>query len=423
MLTLKFKKSAVLFVAGLGLHGVVGHGFAQTAEPNTAEQLSSIEQSLQSSSQKQAAISAAIEASVKSQNEISAKLVALAKTLNSQQQAVAAADARVKELESQAIVIRSDLAEKQDVLSDLLAGLQRLEQNPPPALVVDTQDVLQALRGAMMFGAVVPEMRNQALELQGKLEHLQAIRVTTQIEKKNQADAVAALQSSQIELKALQIEKKQFALAAAQDLAAEKLRALNLASQAKDLQQLLAKLEAAKIADEQQKSAAAQAREAAELTKQAALAKPAMIFSMSKGKLDYPAQGDILKQYGDDNGLGSPLDGLAVATVSGLSVVSPVDGKVEFAGGFRSYGQLLILNAGEGYLVLLAGMNQISAEIGQSVKAGEPVGVMGAGPSSVALIGGEGQNMRPVLYVEFRKNGEPVDPSPWWIGGRKEAMK
>jgi murein hydrolase activator len=423
MLTLKIHKTLAVLGAVLGLFGSTGLGYAQTVTPNTAEQLSSIEQSLQSSTQKQAAILAEIEAAVNSQSEISAKLVLLAKTLNNQQQTVATADARVKELESQAIIIRSDLAEKQDVLSDLLAGLQRLEQNPPPALVVDTRDVLQALRGAMMFGAVVPEMRNQALELQGKLEKLQAIRNATQIEKKNQADAMLALQTSQVELKALQIVKKQFALTAAQDLAAEKLRAVELASQAKNLQQLLAKLEAAKIADEKQKSAAAKAREVAELAKQAALAKPPMIFSLSKGKLDYPAQGDILKQYGDDNGLGSPLDGMAVATVSGLSVVSPVDGKVEFAGGFRSYGQLLILNAGEGYLVLLAGMNQISAEIGQSVKAGEPVGVMGEGPSSVALIGGEGQNMRPVLYVEFRKNGEPVDPSPWWIGGRKEAMK
>jgi septal ring factor EnvC (AmiA/AmiB activator) len=99
-----------------------------------------------------------------------------------------------------------------------------------------------------------------------------------------------------------------------------------------------------------------------------------------------------------------------------------VDGRVEFAGPFRSYGELLILNAGEGYLVLLAGMTQISAEIGQSIRAGEPVGTMGDGPSSVALIG-DIELTRPVLYIEFRLNNEPVDPSPWWVGGRKEALK
>ena len=104
-------------------------------------------------------------------------------------------------------------------------------------------------------------------------------------------------------------------------------------------------------------------------------------------------------------------------------VTAPVDGKVEFAGPFRSYGQLLILNPGEGYLVLLAGMSQISAEIGQTVRAGEPLGTMGDGPSSVTLLGDQVQEARPVLYIEFRNNGEAVDSAPWWIGGMKEARK
>jgi murein hydrolase activator len=224
-------------------------------------------------------------------------------------------------------------------------------------------------------------------------------------------------------LKTLQVQKKAFALTATRDLEAEKLRAIALAKQAKNLKQLLANLEAAKLEDEKQKSAEVKAREEALLLKQAAISRPPMIFSQARGKLDYPVQGTILKQFGDDNGLGSLLDGTAIATSANLNVTSPIDGKVEFAGPFRSYGQLLILNAGEGYLVLLAGMKQISAEIGQSIKAGEPVGMMGEGPSSVALIGGETENTRPVLYIEFRKNSEPVDPSPWWVGGRKEAMQ
>jgi septal ring factor EnvC (AmiA/AmiB activator) len=112
-----------------------------------------------------------------------------------------------------------------------------------------------------------------------------------------------------------------------------------------------------------------------------------------------------------------------VATRAQAQIIAPADGKVEFAGPFRSYGQLLILNAGEGYLVLMAGMKEISAEIGQSVRAGEPVGIMGKGPSSVTLLGDQVQEARPVLYVEFRKNGEAVDSAPWWIGGTKEAFK
>jgi murein hydrolase activator len=394
---------------------------AQTADP--AADLSQVEQSIKDSSDKQNALATNIETATKAQAEISDKLIVLAKTLESQQSAVQTADTKLKKLGAESIVIRSTLAEKQDQLSELLAGLQRLEQNPPPALVVEPQNILQALRGAMMFGAVVPEMRDQALELQNNLRRLDAIKTETEDAKKTQEQALSALAASQSELIKLQAEKKALAINSAKDLEAEKLRAADLANQAKNLKQLLTALEEEKKKAEAIKTAEAKALEETERKKREALMRPMMVFTQAHGKLDYPVQGDKLKQFGDDNGLGGTLDGLAIATSANSNVISPVDGRVEFAGPFRSYGQLLILNVGEGYLVLLAGMNQISAEIGQSIRAGEPLGQMGKGPSSVALIGSETNNAQPVLYIEFRKNNDPVDPSPWWIGGRKEAMK
>ena len=394
---------------------------AQTADP--AAELGQVEQSIKDSSDKQSALATDIETATKSQAEISDKLIVLAKTLQSQQAAVQTADDKLKKLGAESIVIRSTLAEKQDQLSELLAGLQRLEQNPPPALVVEPQNILQALRGAMMFGAVVPEMRNQALDLQNNLHRLEAIKTETEDAKKAQEQALTALATSQSELIQLQSDKKALAINSAKDLESEKLRAADLAKQAKNLKQLLAGLEEEKKKAEAIKTAEAKALEAEERKKREALLRPMMIFTQNKGKIEYPVQGEKLKQFGDDNGLGGTLDGLAIAAAADARVISPVDGRVEFAGPFRSYGQLLILNVGEGYLVLLAGMNQISAEIGQSIRAGEPLGQMGKGPSSVALIGSETNNAQPVLYIEFRKNNDPVDPSPWWVGGRKEAMK
>ena len=397
----------------------IAHG--QTVDPTA--QLGQVEQSLKDSSDKQAALANDIETAIKAQAEISDKLIVLAKTLESQQSAVQTADQKLKKLGAESIIIRSTLAEKQDQLSELLAGLQRLEQNPPPALVVEPQNILQALRGAMMFGAVVPEMRDQAQNLQNDLHRLEVIKTETEDTKKSQEAALQALAVSQIELIKLQTEKKAFAASSAKSLTDEKLRSAELAKQAKNLKQLLAALEEEKKKAEALKTAEAKALEETERKKREALMRPMMVFTEAHGKLDYPVQGDKLKQFGEDNGLGGTSDGLAIAASADSTVISPVDGRVEFAGPFRSYGQLLILNVGEGYLVLLAGMNQISAEIGQSIRAGEPLGQMGKGPSSVALIGSETNNAQPVLYIEFRKNNDPVDPSPWWIGGRKEAMK
>ena len=100
-------------------------------------------------------------------------------------------------------------------------------------------------------------------------------------------------------------------------------------------------------------------------------------------------------------------------------MTAPCDGWVVYAGPFRSYGQLLILNAGGGYHVLLAGMERISVDLGQFVLTGEPVAVMGGGPQSAAAVAtGSSQ---PVLYIEFRKDGSPVDPSPWWASDSEKV--
>jgi septal ring factor EnvC (AmiA/AmiB activator) len=94
---------------------------------------------------------------------------------------------------------------------------------------------------------------------------------------------------------------------------------------------------------------------------------------------------------------------------------------VVYAGPFRSYGQLLILNAGGGYHVLLAGMERISVDLGQFVLTGEPVAIMGGGSQvSAAVATGTKQ---PVLYVEFRKDGTPIDPSPWWATNEGEKVR
>ncbi len=395
---------------------------AQTPLPQS-EELSSVEQDLTLSTAAQEKIKTEVADALQAQEEISVKLIDLARQIQSQETAIATTEARILQLRKEAITIRADLAEKQDVLSELLAGLQRLEQNPPPALVVEPRDVLSALRGAMMFGSIVPELRGQAEALAAKLTRLDKIKGDVETEKLALDEAMTGFRTSQIELAELVQQKKQLVFDSARKLESEKARAAELAGKAKSLRQLVADLAAARLKEEAEKSRQAVALDAERKRQEESQAKPRMVFSQSQGRLEYPVQGQILKRYGDDDGLGSSLRGFAVATRKTAQITAPVDGRVEFAGPFRSYGQLLILNPGEGYLVLLAGMNQISVEIGQTVRAGEPLGIMGDGPSSVTLLGDEVEEQRPVLYVEFRKDGEAVDSAPWWIGGMKEARK
>ncbi len=124
-----------------------------------------------------------------------------------------------------------------------------------------------------------------------------------------------------------------------------------------------------------------------------------------------PVAGKRSKRFGEKDGLGGRWFGDTLATQSGSIVTTPVDAKVLYAGPFRSYRQLLILDAGDGYLVVLAGMDRITVAQGQSILAGEPIGAMGE--ARVASAAGM-EVSTPELYVEFRKNGKSVDPDPWW---------
>ena len=393
----------------------------------TQSELSTVQENLQQSTAHVQALKTSIAEALKAQDDISSKLVVLGAKLREQEDAFAAADERIQTLETQSVTLSSDLAEKQDELSVLLSGLMRLQQNPPPALAVDPEDVLKALRGAMMFGAVVPEFQKKAKELKTKLDALTAIRQATEAEKANRKATLAALSDSNAELLALQQQKKSALVAAKQNLTAEKQTVAALADKSQTLQQLLTELQNAREDEERRKTAeakrAADAAAKAEEARLTALQGPLKLLSSLKGKLPYPVQGSIIRHYGDETGLGTTLEGVAFDAMPRANVMAPVDGKVEFAGPFRSYGQLLILNAGEGYLVLLAGMNQISAELGQTVRIGEPIGVMGVDPTAPALLGEMPNQSHPVFYVEFRKKDQPVDPTLWWDEGKREAMR
>ncbi len=399
---------------------------AETPDANNAQdELSQIHENLDGSKARQDELTRSIIEAQKAADAISDKLVDQASKVEENRLAFEAADQKLAILEAKSVVLNSDLAARQDELSALLAGLQRLDLDPPPALIVEPANVLGALRGAMMFGAVVPQLRDKAKVVQTNLDDLAAIHDESETERAARSDAIAALNQSQAELLELQSEKKAQAAQAASDLQNEKSRAAELASKAKSLEDLLAAIDKKKRDDAARQVAEAKAAEQAaddakrradELTMRSALP-----LSAARGKLLLPVNGQVTMHFGDETGLGTTLQGMAISADANMNVISPVAAKVEFAGPFRSYGELLILNAGEGYLVLLAGMKQISVELGQTIKAGEPLGQMGDGPSNLAVLGETAKT--PELYIEFRKDNTAIDPAPWWAADRKEAMK
>lgn len=310
---------------------------------------------------------------------------------------------------------------------EVLAALQRAGRRTPPALLVRPEDALQSLRTAMLLGSVVPEMRGRAEKLSTDLGELVALRKTIATERDKLAADRDKLRTDQTRLAALVEERQRKQATAEKDMEAESLRAVALAQQIDTLQGLISTMEldiksAAKAASTASlQGVPVNSKPDANALRNPGRKTPAIAFASTKGMLTYPVNGTKLREFGASDGAGGVDKGISLAARPGAQVTTPCDGWVVYAGPFRSYGQLLILNAGGGYHVLIAGMERISVNIGQFVQTGEPVATMGT-TSQVASILATNAS-QPVLYVEFRKDGTPIDPGPWWAANEGEKVR
>lgn len=369
------------------------------------------------------------------------------------------------------------LQRRSQQMTGVLTALERLAWRPTEALLAQPQSPADTLRSAILLRAAVPQIDRSAQDLRGEIDMMARLRADVVDQRKRIATTAIRLEGEHSRLKDLWLRKSslQSAAVAESDAAEQRVRAL--AGEAEDLRDLLARLEqerqrrlaeavekaaaekaareaeiiakkaareaeiaaekaareaeiAAKKAEKERKVrevAEAKAARQAELqaqeeakrkvleaekaarqletaTREAAAAQPmtdGRQFSAGQGHMPFPARGKIVTRYGQNNELGVASKGLSIITRQGAQVVSPYDGQVAFAGPFRGYGLLLIIEHSEGYHTLLAGMARIDAQVGQRLLAGEPVGIMGQ------------DEAKPTLYVELRRNGQPVNPLPW----------
>ena len=211
----------------------------------------------------------------------------------------------------------------------------------------------------------------------------------------------------------------------------EQLRVAALGRDAANLKDLIARMEqevasARQAAAQAEAAAAAQAKAPPVLRPSLAAVEnpnrlsPALPFEGAKGLLRLPVSGPTIRGFGQNDGHGGQEKGLWLAATASATVTAPCDGWVVYAGPFRSYGQLLIINAGGGYHVVVAGMARIDVALGQFVLTGEPIAAMGSGETKVASAAATAAS-QPTLYVEFRRNGLSIDPTPWWAPSGEKA--
>ena len=411
---------------------------APVQPPNPKDQLRGIEDVLKATDDQRRKLEAEIESIRNDRARLSRALIEAAARVQAAERRVADVERQLDDARGSEEAIRKSLQSRRGVIIEVLTILQRMGRKPPPAVLASPDDMLQAVRTAMLLGSVLPGLRAEVGALATDLQDLVNARRAVASERDALGKEVDTLNGERQRIAAL-VDARQSSMGEAERaLAAERQKASDLARQSLDLKELINRMErevgeagkaaeAARQADEANRRVAAlppaqRGKPGGSPFANPARLTPAIAFSAARGLLPMPISGKVAKDYGAPDGFGGTEKGLSIGAQPNAIVSSPTDGWIAFSGPYRTYGQLLIINAGGGYYVVLAGMARISVNVGQFVLAGEPIASMGDGAAKTATAIAIGAS-QPVLYVEFRKDGAAIDPGPWWAKAELEKVR
>jgi septal ring factor EnvC (AmiA/AmiB activator) len=391
----------------LGL-GISNSALAQS-QPS-ADKLKAIQSTIEKEKSAAEAARARSGTIAKDISNLQSEMVSAAKAVQQHERQVEAITARMTELEKLRDERTEELRQSRKRFARVLSAMQRVAQLPPEALIAQPTAPADTVRTAILLRAAVGEIDKQAGALREEVEFLVKARAEIAARAESLRETTDLLDRERRRLGALMSRKKFLKRRADKQAYASEKRVAALGQQAKSLQELLAGLNA-----EKKRRAETAPKEQASIPPGSAK-KPASVtprqlrqIGKARGRLNLPATGRIVGRYGEKTDGGLSRKGVTIATPNRAQIVATFDGTVAYAGKFRGYGLLLIIEHTEGYHSLLAGMSRIDVEQGQQVIAGEPVGVIDEG------------NGEPVLYVELRRNGQPINPVPWLAARKNEV--
>lgn len=334
---------------------------------------------------------------------VSKQMVQKARQIQNTEDRISAMEKQLARLQKELKTAEDDFIKEDENLIQTLYALQNLALKPTEALFVQPLTPVEIIRSAMLLRETVPFLAEEAAQIREKLDNIATKKSKIEQQVKKISSNKLALEKEHRQMKQLIRKKAKIRSQIEDKSAAARQKIKQLAAQAKDIKELLVKLEKERKAREKlERERQEQAKSDDLIKSQTAYIKDVgQNFVKAKGKLSMPARGPIVAAYGQETAKGVSAKGISIKTRSEAQVVSPFDGTVIFAGPFRGYGNIIIIEHGEHYMSLLAGLNSIDCEVGQMLLAGEPIGQM---PKSAEA----------KLYVELRKDSRPIDPEAWF---------
>ncbi len=395
----------LLILLGLAFFGAAAWGQRAPAYEDVGETRAALEEAQaaqQLAEQRSARLQQDAADAADAADRAARETAALAARVLAAEAGIATAEARMEVIEAQRADLREELGREQQPIVRLTAALQQFARRPVSLSLLRPGEIKDVVYLRAVMANTVPEVRERTSDLRGQIgrsrrlerEAEQAIAVLREEER--------ALAERRSELAAVETRQRLAARQAGNIASRENERALALAEEARDLDMLVGEL--GRAAELRQRLAALPgpllrpasgevsaptpaSRPSPQATATGRIAAPSPYY--------LPVTGRIVTGFGAPQGSGLS-QGITLAPRGDAQVVAPGAGRVAFAGAYRGYGQIVIIEHAGGWTSLVTGLARSSADVGDEVLAGTPVGVAGPG--------------RPTVSLELRRDGEAVNP-------------
>lgn len=322
---------------------------------------------------------------------------ALAARIQEAEAQIVADEARIRIIETQRRELRAQLAQRQKPLVELTGALQRLSRRPPLVALLRPGSLADSVHTRALLESMLPQVQRRTAALRSELARARALQEQAKAAEAALHGEIAALGTRRRDLGAMEARQRQAAREANGGASREAERALALAEKARDLGGLLDGLEqAAALRDRLAALPGPVLRPAAgQMVNEAAYAPSPSPTPTALPDFLLPVTGRLVSGFGDAS-RGTAARGITLTVRAQAQVVAPSGGRIAFAGPFAGYGQIIIIDHPGGFTSLITGLERISAQVGDNVVAGSPLGAAGGG--------------RPQITLELRRDGRPVNP-------------
>ncbi|MGE3770279.1 MAG: murein hydrolase activator EnvC [Bdellovibrionales bacterium] len=284
---------------------------------------------------------------------------------------------RIRQLEKEQAQVADALKSERQTLAELLVALARLSRLPPEIGLLRQEKSRDAALSSILLNSSLPEVRAAAQRLATELHDLDRVQTELEKQRSDLANARKNQERERADIESMIGARKEKLKLSAREQAEISERMEKLRREAQSAGDLIEKVATPRAPD-----------------------KPAPVLALRGGYLQ-PVSGDLTRRFGTKDDAGVESKGLTFRADGNDRIISPARGKVMFAGAFKGYGQIVIIEHDSDMHSLIGGFGRIDVSVGQKVAQGEPLGLVDGSPAS-----------RQNVYFELRRQGDPIDPKP-----------